>query len=170
MIKDSTSSFTKRTNLKFTGTGISVTDDSANDSTIITVNNNLSTIIDKIYPIGHILMTENSANPSTYLEVGTWVAYGSGRVPVGIDSTQTEFNTIGKTGGEKAHKLTVSEMPSHNHQYPAHYSESQGWMNGQVQMTDRGQEAVNSVGNAGGDQAHNNLQPYIVCYMWKRTA
>jgi hypothetical protein len=170
MIKDSTSSFTKRTNLKFTGTGISVTDDSANDSTIITVSNNVSTIIDKIYPIGHILMTENPNNPSTYLGIGTWVSYGAGRVPVGIDATQTEFNTVGKIGGEKSHLLTIQEMPSHSHKYPAHYSESQGWMNGQVQMTDRGQEAVNSVGNAGGDQAHNNLQPYIVCYMWKRTA
>lgn len=46
---------------------------------------------------------------------GTWVAWGTGRVPVGVDSSQTEFDEVEKTGGEKTHTLTVDEMPSHEH-------------------------------------------------------
>lgn len=71
-------------------------------------------ILDIIYPVGSIYMSVNSTNPQN-LFGGTWVAWGTGRVPVGIDTSQTEFNAVEKTGGEKTHKLKVSEMPSHDH-------------------------------------------------------
>ena len=74
----------------------------------------IQNILNKIHPVGTIKMTTVNTNPGTYLP-GTWVAWGSGRVPVGVDTSQTEFNTVEKTGGEKTHQLTVDEMPSHNH-------------------------------------------------------
>lgn len=49
------------------------------------------------------------------MSAGTWVAWGAGRVPVGVDTAQTEFNTVEKTGGEKTHTLATNEMPRHNH-------------------------------------------------------
>lgn len=128
-------------------------------------------VIDKIYPVGSIYM---SATLSTVAQVeaalgGTWVVWGAGRVPVGVDTSQTEFNTVEKTGGEKTHKLTVSEMPSHKHSLP--YRTGGG--GGSTWYTDPGTADgydSSKAQSAGGDQAHNNLQPYITCYMYKRTA
>lgn len=57
-------------------------------------------ILDIIYQVGSIYMSVNSTNP-TNLFGGTWVAWGAGRVPVGIDTSQTEFASVEKTGGEK---------------------------------------------------------------------
>lgn len=107
---------------------------------------------------------------------GTWVAWGSGKVPVGVDTSQTEFATVEETGGEKTHKLTINEMPSHNHNVK--YNTESGVATASVLGTDR--TASNTEGSsgggdwyvwttgAGGDEAHNNLQPYITCYMFKR--
>ena len=129
-----------------------------------------------VHPVGAIYMSVSPVNPGT-LFGGTWVAWGVGRVPLGVDTAQTEFNTVEKTGGAKTHKLTTAEMPSHNHPASYYFRNSlpggspdgvmvygaggSGWtINGQ---------GVN-IGNTGGGGAHNNLQPYITCYMWKRTA
>ena len=123
------------------------------------------------YPVGSIYATTNSENPSTYLG-GTWEAFGIGRALVGVDSSQTEFETVEKTGGEKTHKLTVSELPSHSHrQYVTANSGGSGIRNDYDSDT-RGiahDQGVNTM-NSGGNTAHNNLQPYITVYMWKRTA
>jgi microcystin-dependent protein len=68
------------------------------------------------YPVGSIYMNaSNSTNPSTLLGFGTWVSFGAGRVLVGIDGSQSEFNSIGETGGYKTHVLTTSQIPSHTH-------------------------------------------------------
>lgn len=71
-------------------------------------------LLNKTYPIGSIYMSVNSTSPAT-LFGGTWVRWGNGRIPVGVDTSQTEFNTVGKTGGEKTHTLTEAEMPQHSH-------------------------------------------------------
>ena len=119
------------------------------------------------HPIGSILMSAVNVNPSTYIG-GTWVAWGSGRVPVGVDTSQTEFDTVEETGGEKTHTLTSDEMPAHTHEI-ATVSGSGTYIG-----TDR--SLGGTVGtplqssSAGSGNAHNNLQPYITCYMWKRTA
>ena len=125
--------------------------------------------LDNIYPVGSIYMSVNSLNPSTFFG-GTWVSWGTGRVPVGIDISDTNFNVAEKTGGEKNHTLSVAEMPSHSHNI----------IGGAVQMTAAMGNAVipaiwsspigGYISNTGGNDGHNNLQPYIVCYMWKRTA
>lgn len=113
------------------------------------------------------------AKVAEYFGFGTWQAYGTGQVLVGVDSGQTEFATVGKTGGEKAHTLTVQELAEHAHKM--YWSNEGGpgsgygalirdalsggpWPYGYFTETD------------GGGQAHNNLQPYITVYRWQRVA
>lgn len=74
-----------------------------------------------LYPVGSIYMAINAANPGLVFG-GTWVAWGTGRVPVGVDTSDTDFNTVEKTGGEKKHLLTAAEsgLPGHNHTQNAH--------------------------------------------------
>ena len=86
-----------------------------------------------------------------------------GKVPVGHNSEDSDFNTIGKSGGEKTHTLTTPEMPSHNHTF-------QAWNNTNTDTSDiftndwRLDPGSGTWGtsNTGGGQAHNNLQPYLV--------
>jgi len=86
-----------------------------------------------------------------------------GKVPVCLDSSQSEFDTLGKSSGEKEHILTTPEMPSHNHTF-------QAWNNTNTDTSDiftndwRLDPGSGTWGtsNAGGGLAHNNLQPYLV--------
>lgn len=136
----------------------------------------------RMYPIGSIYFSAVGTNPSELFGFGTWQAWGAGRVPVGVDASQTEFNAVEKTGGEKAHALTINEMPSHTHEIsyrpigdpsddPFALFKSEGGITGTYNSpgTELSQDALEAKA-AGGGQAHNNLQPYITCYMWKRTA
>ena len=157
----------------------------------------------KIYPVGSIYMSAEYKNPKDFLG-GTWVEWGKGRVPVGIDIDDNDFKTAGKEGGEKTHTLSVSEMPWHNHEgtystvemetintrptsgapaslgiktYTVKYD-----INEQVEeykvspaggspLSVENGTVINSqygVCPNGSGAAHNNLQPYIVCYMWRR--
>lgn len=125
-----------------------------------------------MHPVGSIIFNTTGVNPGTVFG-GTWVEWGKGRVPVGVNKEEPEFNTVEKTGGEKTHKLTVNEMPEHNHrQYvTAETNPSFGvrvdyTKDAECSAYDQGIDT----GNRGGDQPHNNLQPYITCYMWKRTS
>lgn len=123
-----------------------------------------------IYPVGSIYISVNYISPSTFLG-GTWTAWGSGRVPVGVDVNDRDFATVEKTGGEKSHNLTISEMPSHSHQIEAigkgtNFQEELAF---DVSHTN-GVDSLIYTNDVGGGKAHNNLQPYITCYMWKRTA
>ena len=61
-------------------------------------------------------MTVSAADESAFLS-GTWVRWGTGRVPVGVNSSDTNFSTVEKTGGASTHTLTATEMPSHNHSF-----------------------------------------------------
>lgn len=126
-------------------------------------------ILPYIYPIGCIYTSTNSTNPATSLGFGTWSAFGAGRVPVGFDSGQTEFDTDEETGGAKTHTLSTGEIPAHNHNY-ATTRGNIGWTGGSGQGSDPQLGNGNTTVNTGGGGAHNNLQPYIVVRMWKRTA
>jgi hypothetical protein len=133
------------------------------------VDNVTTAALELSYPIGSIYINAtNATNPNTLLGFGTWTAFGAGRVPVGIDAGQTEFNTAEETGGAKTHTLTTSEMPSHSHSYTRKGTVTGGSTQG-GDPNSVGQFTDNT-GLTGGGQAHNNLQPYIVVYMWKRTA
>ena len=132
-------------------------------------------LIDMIYPIGSIFMSVSPANPGTYITGTTWTAWGSGRVPVGVDTSQTEFDTVEETGGAKKHTLTTNEMPKHDHVYYDFdtFTESSPYSTGspsQYVISKQSSQTATETEDAGGGQAHNNLQPYITCYMWKRTA
>lgn len=85
-----------------------------------------------------------------------------GRMIVGKNSTETEFNTIGKKGGEKTHKLTVSEMPKHRFQLTQDVVSFYGEANGNGNGGDGLGTKVKYTNYLGGDQPHNNLPPYIV--------
>ena len=95
---------------------------------------------------------------------------------VGIDSGDSDFDTAEETGGSKTHTLTVNEMPSHkHHQGTGASSGSRQW--GQnapggdgAWASDQGSDSTRYTNYVGGGAAHNNVQPYIVVYMWKRTA
>jgi len=129
-------------------------------------------LTDVVYPVGSIFTTvTNYANSAAVVNaIGgtTWTAFGAGKVLVGLDSSDTDFDTAEETGGAKTHTLTTSEMPAHNHTYVRKGtvtggSTSGGDVNSVGQFTD-------NTSTTGGGAAHNNLQPYIVVYMWKRTA
>ncbi|MBE7649352.1 phage baseplate protein, partial [Tenacibaculum finnmarkense] len=111
------------------------------------------------------------------LQRGWFIANGQngtdnilGRMLVGYDANQTEFNTIGKKGGEKTHKLTVSELPSHRIRYKdIFYSEYTGTVNipskigsGDTDRDNKGHEMYRYSDSIGNDKPHNNLPPYIV--------
>lgn len=140
---------------------------------------NIKINVDIIYPIGSIYMSVNSTNPST-LFGGTW-AQLEDRFLLGAGSTYK----AGATGGEASHTLTIAEMP--NHQHDTIYSTYGGDLktytgtggghndydlgNGGDYFTNRDGNGANFVTNyVGGSESHNNMPPYLVVYMWKRTA
>lgn len=141
-------------------------------------------ILDAVYPVGSIYIATVATNPATLFGFGTWAAFGAGRTLVGLDAGQTEFDTVEETGGAKTHTLITAEMPSHTHTQNPHDHLTdlqdlwrwQAWTSGSSAYGFRydgdipvsEETAVNQ--NTGGGGAHNNLQPYIVVYMWKRTA
>lgn len=123
-----------------------------------------------MYPVGAIYINVSNTNPGTFLG-GTWVAWGTGQVPVGVDTTQTEFNTVEKTGGEKTHQLTAAESGVPAEGGGVVYQQDSGAKYFNVGSdADATHRANLLTGGVNAAQAHNNLQPYITCYMFKRTA
>lgn len=135
-----------------------------------------SELFNNIYPVGSVYISVVPTNPST-LFGGTWAVFGAGRTLVGIDSTDTDFDTAEETRGEKTVTLDTTMIPAHKHQTPiltysgdkpavagadANYDTAALMQNG----TSGGIDTLNT----GGGLAHNNIQPSIIVYMWKRTA
>lgn len=177
-----------------------------------------------LYPVGSIYMSVSNTNPSNFFG-GTWVAWGNGKVPVGVNTSDSSFNTVEKTGGAKtvnlSHSHTVnshSHTMAHTHNYgvglATYYGASTA--EGGIYLYDNGSWVLKSTSNLGarnvsinngfaagmtskslgtagatastsGSSAANTgtsspgtdsklsdatsiLQPYITCYMWKRTA
>ena len=119
----------------------------------------------KAYPIGSIYTSTVATNPNTFFG-GTWVSFGAGKVLVGLDAADTDFDLSEETGGAKTHTLTTNEMPAHTHTTTIENASGSG-SSGSAD----GSSSFSSVASSstGGGAAHNNLQPYIVVYMWKRT-
>jgi hypothetical protein len=127
------------------------------------------------YPVGSIYMNAtNATNPGTLLGFGTWTAFGEGRVLIGIDSSDTDFDTAEETGGSKTHTLTEAQLPSHRHTIGS--NDSTAGFGGAAGNQEFVQDAGSGIGTpcntsfTGSGQAHTIVQPYIVVYMWKRTA
>jgi len=145
------------------------------------------TLLDLVFPIGFVYVSEVSTNPGT-LFGGTWVAFAAGRVTYSLDGT-ADFLTVEQTGGAKTVTLSTSHLPVHSHTVidPGHThqigSQSSSGQGGSPndKNNPRNYPAAESrvmqtvttgitVGNTGGGGAHNNLSPYEVKYMFKRTA
>lgn len=189
--------FAKTASPTFTGTPAAPTPTTSDSTTKLATTAFVKAALLAAHPVGDIKMCTTNVNPSTYLG-GTWVAWGSGRVPVGVDTAQVEFDVVEETGGAKSVTLTAAQsgLPSHNHTQNAHnhtqnphthpvvdfsvatFAISTGGTpaygygsTGSATATNNAATATNNA-NAAADasQAHTNLQPYITCYMFKRTA
>lgn len=188
----------------------------------------VAALLDYFHPIGDIKMTVVNTNPGTIIG-GTWVAWGSGRVPVGVDTGQTEFDTVEETGGSKSVTLTAAQsgLVGHNHTQNAHthtqnahnhtenshshattvvtggspnnpgsniggsqtgsvggvYATNGGsgytvlqmssttpTINNETATNQNSTASNNAISDADASSSHTNLQPYVTCYFWKRTA
>lgn len=119
-------------------------------------------------PVGTLLFNVSGTNPSEYLGFGTWELWGSGRVPVGVDTTQTEFNTVEKIGGSKY-------LQEHIHRYESTTLNNNDYaLGGAIYAVPKETTNVALYRNTGLPNVttgnSGNLQPYITCYIWKRTA
>ena len=125
------------------------------------------------YPIGAIFTTTvayaNSAAVVAAVGGTTWTAFGAGKVLVGVDAGDSDFDTVEETGGAKTHTLTTSEMPAHTHSYDKQVTSTDAISIHDISRVTGGNTGA-TTGSTGGGAAHNNLQPYITVYMWKRTA
>lgn len=158
-------------------------------SAVAVVSGGGSSVLDA-YPVGSIYMSVNSTNPGTFFG-GTWVAWGAGRVPVGFNASDSDFSTVEKTGGEKAHTLTLAEIPNTTGSFTIHGATTYGsdiftasgvfsgsgvinnkFANHSASGPYTGANSLDPINFdlGGGGGSHNNLQPYIVCYMWKRVS
>lgn len=70
--------------------------------------------LDKVYPVGSVYLSMSKTNPGTIFG-GSWMQIAKGRTIVGLDTGDADFASIGKMAGEKSHRLTVNELPSHTH-------------------------------------------------------
>lgn len=144
------------------------------------------------FPVGSVFLAVVSTNPATLLGYGTWSAFGAGKVLVGLDSGDADFDTAEETGGTKththgkgsyaadSHTLTTAEMPSHTHDVNTIAGSSPGSNNILRSIGNTGIVRITSLATGGGgghthavsgtSDSGSSLQPYIVVYMWKRTA
>lgn len=150
-------------------------------------------IVDLIYPIGRTITTlDNSDNPNTLYTWQTWERTAKGRMIIGTGANEANTNTtygslaagtvnrtLGEMGGEEKHKLTLSESPSHSHgqvavngdgSYQIAYGDGDSVVTnaGKINVTPGNGAYTLRVGTQGGDQAHNNMPPYLAANIWKR--
>lgn len=156
-----------------------------------TININGKSFLDRTYPVGSIYMSTSATNP-TNLFGGTWVAWGAGRVPVGFNGGDGNFNSSEKTGGSKTiniqhnHGLsnaraavgradsstsTISYTAGGN-PHNVYFDREFSYWGGIAGVSKHATDTAKIYGNTdnGGSTAASVLQPYITCYMWKRTA
>lgn len=151
----------------------------------------------QIYPVGAIYMSTVSTNPATLFKIGNWEALPAGRVLLAQGTSTWGVNySAGSTGGEDKHTLTINESAPHNHTGSAttsgsththaltmqashgksgnggvpRFSDGDIWSGYKTQNLSAAGEHSHAItiNNSGGGQAHNNMQPYLSVYMWKR--
>ena len=145
---------------------------SANTSGPYSLNIKEGAPVINFYPIGSLYFSINSTNPSAYFG-GTWELFGPGRTIQGVSASQTLGEIESEiVDGEKAVTLTTDTMPAHTHQYRTDSKLKSGSDYRRIHsygLGGSGAYAGYETSPTGGDQPHNNLQPYITCYIWKRT-
>ena len=161
------------------------------DRALTGVSINGRSLLDHIYPVGSIYMSTSATNPTNFFG-GTWVAWGAGRVPVGFNGSDGNFNSSEKTGGSKTiniyHSHTVNTHAhigtvgyDENNYYTSNafgstvrsyngYAFNAKWSapTNPVRLSYTSPESPGTNAQLSGSQSI--LQPYITCYMWKRTA
>ena len=148
-----------------------------NTSQITALHNMLLVYWKTLYPVGSIyISTSPTFNPNTTWG-GTWKKTSEGRCLIGANDTYP----LGSTGGEAEHTLSISEMPSHDHNLS---DWAMSWkisgVSGEVNLNasatadawsnNHGYFKSQNSKATGGNQPHNNMQPYLAVYIWERTA
>lgn len=175
-----------------TGVTQSTSDDSTKLATTAFVQDIADLVKSALYPVGSIYTNATSStNPATLLGFGTWTAFGAGRFLVGLNASDSSFDTAEETGGSKdaivvshTHTATVTD-PGHAHVRTLNVwrgsnagNTGAAWGGGDRQDASNVSHTSNtnttgiSVANSttGSSGTNANLPPYIVVYMWKRTA
>jgi hypothetical protein len=174
----------------FTGLPIAPTASYGTNTTQLATTAFVTAALQLIYPVGSIYTNASVAtNPSTLIGFGTWTAFGTGKVLIGIDGTDASFDTLGETGGSKdsvvvahSHGTIVTDL-GHVHPYrstanPNGNSSPSGTDTtpgeSTAVYTDNTQSAVTGIAvgviGTGVSGTNTNLQPYVVVHMWQRTA
>lgn len=129
------------------------------------------------YPVGSIYISTVSTNPATLFGFGTWTAFGAGKVLVGLNGSDVDFDTAEETGGAKTVTLTAAQsgVPAHTHVqsvYTAVSGSNVSTAKTNADTTGNTASASVTQANTAADasSAHTNVQPYIVVYMWERTS
>ena len=157
----------------------------------ITNNTTSGNIFLKSYPVGSIYISSSSENPGN-IYGGTWEEYAKGRTLVGVDSSDSDFSTVEKLGGEKthSHKFKIGYYPyyggligSDDRGVVAYDYSTKKWVYGSLdsEMPDSGRANSGFANSPMEMEAHKYsiystttsaeiLPPYITTYMWKRTA
>lgn len=147
----------------------------------------VSNLSASIYPVGSVYINAGvTTNPATLLGFGTWTAFGAGRVLVGLNSSDSAFDTLQETGGSKDailvshnHTATVTD-PGHNHTTISSFasvgptnipsgSNNDGLQSAQTTSTATTGVSV-GISTTGSSATNANLQPYITVCMWLRIA
>ena len=154
-------------------------------------------VIDIVHPVGSIWETTTTDDPNTLWAGTTWVKMDAGRVLVSAgtytDGSDTYTYTLGDKGGEAKHQLTTDELANHRHSMTAngdHYhlisrnmdidDVEINWRPGpdtvgdfdntNILKTSTSGNHTHDISSVGGDEPHENRQPYVVVNRWKRTA
>jgi len=178
-----------------TGT-TATTQTSTDSSTKLATTAFVQAVLQTLYPVGTVYTNATSStNPATLLGFGTWTAFGAGKVMVGLDSGDATFSTVGNTGGSKdaitvSHTHTATSTvtdPTHRHNVGSNDSTANdggdagnkefvrdsGSGNGGAVYTNyasTGISVATSISTTGSSGTNANLPPYVVVYIWKRTA
>ncbi len=138
-------------------------------------------VFDEIYPIGQLYFSMSSANPSTYLGGGTWTQVAKGQTIVNINPDDSDFNTAGKTGGDKEQTLIAMFGAFNSTTTAIAYCTTSRWNNVTYRYGGTCNGVTNNVPHNGinhntlvvrstGERNTPTVQPYITTYIWKRTA
>ena len=124
-------------------------------------------LLSEAFPINKVEVFFDSEDHSHFLGF-QWEMISQGKMPIGLNTSDTDFNSIGKTGGEKEVTLTVDQIPPHSHEL---YCSGTGGNSSSLQrVTNNGVWDANKTKSTGGGQPHNNMPPYIVMAFWRRVA
>jgi hypothetical protein len=132
-----------------------------------------TSIIDYIYPIGSVLFTNTSTNPSVRFTDTTWEQTAEGRFIVGVgvgnDGIESKIFGTGNTEGTYSHTLSVTEIPPHTHSITARPDQSSVDFDNSVQGGSNGDWTATTT-STGGGQPHQNTPPGFGMYIWQRTS